>query len=111
VDFSLAPGQSCGICGRTGAGKSSLLGCLLRLTDVESGPEALVALGARDGEFGRGLQATSREPADFGSKSTVLLNNHWPGWRAAAPHHSSGMVATQPVPTGGAARGGRPRLD
>ncbi|RVE41407.1 hypothetical protein evm_013944 [Chilo suppressalis] len=37
VTFSTWPGEKLGVVGRTGAGKSSLLSALLRLTDVDSG--------------------------------------------------------------------------
>ncbi|KAK1634372.1 ABC transporter [Colletotrichum phormii] len=37
VDISIEPGQKVAICGRTGSGKSSLLLCLLRMMDLDSG--------------------------------------------------------------------------
>ncbi|GJC96564.1 ABC transporter [Colletotrichum higginsianum] len=37
VDLSIQPGQKVAICGRTGGGKSSLVLCLLRMMDLDSG--------------------------------------------------------------------------
>ena len=37
VSFSMRSGQSVGICGRTGAGKSSILLCLLRIVELSQG--------------------------------------------------------------------------
>ncbi|XP_066282147.1 ATP-binding cassette sub-family C member 10-like [Branchiostoma lanceolatum] len=37
VTFSINPGEKVGVVGRTGAGKSSLLLCLFRMTDIQSG--------------------------------------------------------------------------
>ncbi|OHW98638.1 ABC multidrug transporter [Colletotrichum incanum] len=37
VDLSIQPGQKVAICGRTGSGKSSLILCLLRMMDLDSG--------------------------------------------------------------------------
>jgi ATPase subunit of ABC transporter with duplicated ATPase domains len=39
----VAPGESVGVVGRTGAGKSSLLAAISRLTELSSGEEAVVA--------------------------------------------------------------------
>jgi len=37
IDLDIRPGERIGICGRTGSGKSSLLGALFRATDVQGG--------------------------------------------------------------------------
>lgn len=37
VSFKIEPGQHVGICGRTGSGKSSLVACLFRMVELESG--------------------------------------------------------------------------
>jgi len=37
LSFRVPPGKRCGVCGRSGAGKSSLIAALLRLTPLEAG--------------------------------------------------------------------------
>ncbi|KAM5429329.1 hypothetical protein McanCB56680_000032 [Microsporum canis] len=37
IDFSINAGEKVAICGRTGSGKSSLVSCLLRMLDMDSG--------------------------------------------------------------------------
>jgi ABC-type multidrug transport system fused ATPase/permease subunit len=64
LSFRIAPGEHVGICGRTGAGKSSLLGCLLRLVDVQSGE--VILDGVNVATIGAGLvrQRVSVIPQD-----------------------------------------------
>lgn len=47
LTLSIGPGSKVGICGRTGAGKSSLIACLLRLVDISSGSMAIDGLDVR----------------------------------------------------------------
>ena len=45
LSFRIAPGEFVGVCGRTGAGKSSVLVVLLRLVDAEAGSVRMDGVG------------------------------------------------------------------
>jgi ABC-type multidrug transport system fused ATPase/permease subunit len=80
LSFSIPPGKSCGVVGRTGAGKSSLTVALFRLVEIESGSirldgQDLGVLGLSDVR-GRpnGLSIIPQDPFLAGSTLREVLN-------------------------------------
>lgn len=117
VSFELRPGQKVGICGRTGAGKSSLVAALLRLTETQSGS---ILLDGRDcrtvplGTLRRAIgvvpqtpflfQGTIRENLDplglYNDRDKMMLLKDVGLWDVLAGLNLSRFKATgQPIPT------------
>jgi len=70
VTLTIPGGSRCGVVGRTGAGKSSLVGLLFRLVDVESGSVAIDGVDVRQVGLQRLRQAMGiipQEPLLFNS--------------------------------------------
>ena len=89
LSFSIAPGSVLGVVGRNGAGKSSLLQCLLGLTVPQGGESSLLgcpSLALTDDVKARlGYVAQSPELFDWlrVRDQISLVGGLYPGWSAA----------------------------
>ncbi len=89
LSFSIAPGSVLGVVGRNGAGKSSLLQCLLGLTVPQGGASSVLAcpsLALTDEVKARlGYVAQSPELFDWlrVSEQIALIGGLYPGWSQA----------------------------
>ena len=89
VNFSIAPGSVLGVVGRNGAGKSSLLNCMLGLTAAQSGAASVLgcaSLALTDDVKARlGYVAQSPELFDWlrVAEQIALIGGLYPGWSPA----------------------------
>lgn len=75
LHLEIAPNSKVGICGRTGAGKSSLISCLLRLVDTSQGSICIDGVDIREVPLSRLRQAIGFVPQVGNIISTLHIHS------------------------------------
>jgi ATP-binding cassette subfamily B multidrug efflux pump len=93
IDFSLTPGQTLGIVGRTGSGKSTILKLLVRLYDPTAGRVLIDGIDLRERDLGSVRAITGYAPQDAFLFSRTMRENIAYGEPEAAPERIAAAAA------------------
>ena len=85
IDFTLLPGETLGIVGRTGSGKTTLINLLMRVYDVDQGTIAFDDQNLKDLHLGELRNQIGYVPQDVFLFSDTIANNIAFGMHDATP--------------------------